>query len=125
MAKVDGKAVRAAVVRWQRWLGLEHWQITVRLGRIAGGHRATCEADYEYREAIIRFDPQQMLKHGDELEEIVGHELLHAVIVRSHTEIQRLQTTKGLEDKWCAVEEGECTHLSRAFLRLAKEGRLV
>lgn len=125
MKKATGAAIRASVKRWQHWLDLDSWQLTVRIGPIAGGHRGMCEADFEYREATLRFDPAAMLKHGDDLEEIVGHEVLHAVIVRSHTEIQRLQKTKRLEDKWCAVEEGECTHLSRAFLRLAREARFV
>lgn len=125
MAKATGKEIRASVKRWQHWLGLDQWQITVRIGKIAGGHRGTAEADFEYREAVVRFDPEAMRRHGDDVEEIVGHEMFHIVIVRSHTEIQRLQKTKGLEDKWCAVEEGECTHISRAFLRLAKEGRLI
>jgi hypothetical protein len=123
--KPTGQQIRASVARWQRWLGLEGWQITVKVGRIAGGHRGTCECDWSYKEAILRFDPTAMHKHGDDLEEIVGHEAWHILIWRSHTEIQRVSKTKLTEHKWCEVEEAECTDASRAFLRVAKEGRLL
>lgn len=123
--KATGKQIRAAVGRWQHWLDLDNWQLTVRVGKIAGGHRGTCEADHTYREAVLRFDPTQMQKHGDDLEEIVAHEVFHIVIWRSHTEMQRLAKNGVAEAKLCQVEEAECTHLARAFLRLAKEGRLV
>ena len=125
MRKATGREIRASVQRWQHWLDLDGWQLTVRIGKIAGGHRGTCEADPTYREAILRFDPAQMQKHGDELEEIVGHEVMHIVIWRSHTEIQRLAKNAAAENKLCQIEEAETTHLSRAFLRLAREGRLV
>lgn len=123
--KPTGKQIRAAVKRWQHWLDLDSWQVTVRIGKIAGGHRGTCEADHVYREATLRFDPVQMQKHGDDIEEIVGHELWHIVIWRSHTEIQRLTKNGLAEAKWCDIEEAECTHASRAFLRLAREARLI
>lgn len=125
MRKATGKEIRASVKRWQRWLDLENWQVTVRVCRIAGGHRATCEADHDYREAVLRFDPAAMERHGDQLEEIVGHECWHVVIWRSHTEIQRLAKSGIAENKLCQIEEAETTHASRAFLRLAKEGRLL
>jgi len=125
MVKVTGKQIRESVLRWQHWLDLDQWQITVRIGKIAGGYRATCEADFDYREAILRFDPLQMAKHGDTVEEIVGHECYHVVQWRSHTEIQRLAKNGIAEAKLCAIEEAECTHASRAFLRLAKEARLI
>ena len=73
----------------------------------------------------MRFDPAAMLKHGDSLEEIVGHECYHIVQWRSHAEIQRLSKNGLAEAKLCAIEEAECTHAARAFLRLAREGRLV
>lgn len=123
--KATGKEIRASVKQWQRWLGLDSWQLTVRVGKIAGGHRGTCEADWTYKEATLRFDPAQMQKHGDELEEIVGHEVFHILIWRSHTEIQRLSKNEAAEAKLCALEEAECTDVSRAFLRLAREGRLL
>lgn len=123
--KATGKQIRASVLRWQHWLDLTNWQITVRVGKIAGGHRGICEADVSYREALLRFDPVQMEKHGDDLEEIVGHEVMHIVVWKTHAEVQRLSKNKLAENKLCEVEESEVTHLSRAFLRLAKEGRLL
>lgn len=125
MAKASGQQIRASVRRWQRWLDLESWQITVRVGRIAGGLRGSCECEWDYKEARLCFDPTAMQKHGDDLEEIVGHEMYHIVQWRSHTEIQRLSKNGIAEAKLCAIEEAETTHASRAFLRLAKEGRLV
>ena len=125
MKRPTGKQIRESVKRWQHWLALDHWQLTVRLGKIAGGYRATCEADWEYREALLRFDPAAMVKHGDEIEEIVGHEVYHVVIWRTHTQIQARAKTVKQEEDLCAIEEGECTHASRAFLRLAREARLI
>lgn len=123
--RYSGKEIRARVAFWQHHLDLANWQIVVRIGRIAGGHRGTAEGDFDYREAVVRFDPIAMQKHGDELDEIVLHELWHLVTLRSHTEIQRLTKNGIAEAKWCAVEEAETTHASRAFLRLAREGRLL
>lgn len=123
--KYSGKQIRESVKRWQRWLDLENYQITVRIGKIAGGHRGVCECDPDYREATLRFDPAMMHKHGDELEEIVGHECFHIVWWRTHAEVQRLAKSRPAEDKLCAIEESETTHASRAFLRLAREGRLL
>lgn len=123
--KYTGKVVRERVAFWQRWLDLSNWQIVVRIGKIAGGHRGTAEGDFDYREAILRFDPEAMARHGDEVNEIVLHELWHLVTLRSHTEIQRLAKNGIAENKLCAIEEAETTHASRAFLRLAKEGRLL
>ena len=126
MAKrYTGTEIRASVARWLRWLDLENWQVTVRIGKIAGGHRGLCEADTDYREAVLRFDPVQMQKHGDELEEIVGHECYHLVHWKSHAAIQRLAKNGLAEAKLVAIEEAEVTHASRAFLRLAREGRLL
>lgn len=125
VTKATGPQIRASVQRWQRWLGLEAWQLTVKIGRIAGGHRGTCEADWHYREAVLRFDPAQMAKRRDDLEEMVGHEVYHIVQWRTHEAIQKQAKSKAAEDKLCAVEEEECTHVSRAFLRLAREARLI
>lgn len=125
MSKATGKQIRASVKRWQHWLDLDSWQITVRVGKIAGGHRGICEADWDYREAVLRFDPVAMQRHGDDVEEIVGHEVYHIVQWRSHAEIQRLAKNGIAETKLCQIEEAECTHAARAFLRLAREGRLV
>lgn len=122
--KPTGKQIRASVRRWQHWLGLDDWLLTVKVGRIAGGHRGTCEADWSYREAVLRFDPSQF-RPADDVEEMVGHEVYHVVQWRSHTEIQRLTKNKVAEAKWCEVEESECTMISRAFLRLAREARLI
>lgn len=125
MKKPTGAEIRASVRRWLRWLDLDSWQVTVRIGKIAGGHRGTCEADWTYKEATLRFDPAAMQKHGDELEEIVGHECYHILQWRSHTEIQKRAKNAAAEDKLCEIEEAECTHAARAFLKLAKEGRLL
>lgn len=125
MRKATGREIRERVAFWQKWLDLANWQIVVRVGKIAGGHRGTAEGDFDYREGVLRFDPVQMQEHGDDVDEIVLHELWHLVTLRSHTEIQRLAKNGIAEAKLCAIEEAETTHASRAFLRLAKEGRLV
>lgn len=122
--KVTGKRIREAVVRWQHWFGLDQWLITVRIGKIAGGHRGVCEADWDYKEAVLRFDPSQF-RPSDDVEEMVGHEVFHIVQWRTHTRIQKLAKSKVAEDTLVAIEESECTDISRAFLRLAREARLI
>ncbi len=126
MAKrYTGTEIRASVARALKWLGLENWQVVVKVGRIAGGHRATCEADWSYAEATLRFDPVAMQKHGDDLDEICLHEAWHILVWRSHQEKQRLAKTVQAESALCALEEAETTDASRAFLRLAKEARFI
>lgn len=123
--KPTGPQIRASVARWQHWFGLDQWQLTVRIGPIAGGHRGTCEADWDYHEAVLRFDPAMMAKHGDDLEEIVGHEVGHILLWRGHEEAQRRARNGIDEQKLERLEENEVTLVSRAFLRLAREARLV
>lgn len=125
MKKASGKDIRAAVAKWAAYLDLGNWQIVVRIGKISGGHRGTCECDNDYREAVLRFDPEAMRKHGDEVNEIVLHELWHIMTWRTHQEVQRLAKSGLAEAKLCQIEEAETTHASRAFLRLAREGRLL
>lgn len=123
--KATGKQIRESVTRWLKWLGLDGWQVTVKIGRIAGGHRGTAECDPTYLEAILRFDPVQMEKHGDDIEEIVAHECTHLLVWNTHLEVQRLAKNGIAENKLCQTEESEVTQVSRAFLRLAREGRLL
>lgn len=115
---MTGKEIRAAVAYWQPLLGLGDWQIRVRIGRIAGGHRATAEADWHYREADLAFDPRQMVKMKDDVDEVVLHELTHLICWRGHEEAQKRARNGIDEQKLCELEENEVTIISRVFLRL-------
>lgn len=123
--KPTGAEIRESVRRWQHWYGLDNWTLTVKIGPIAGGCRGTCEADWSYHEAELRFDPTAMARHGDDVEEIVGHEVGHVMLWRGHEEAQRRARNGIDEEKLCALEENEVTIMSRAFLRLAREAKLI
>lgn len=69
--------IRAAVEAWRVRLGFIDWTFRVTVGRIKGGHRATTTADFEYLTADLSFDPAAMDKAGDDLHEMVRHEIAH------------------------------------------------
>lgn len=58
-------------------LGLDRWQIKREVG--PGETTACCSAMPEYRVALISIDPDR-LQTGDELDETLAHELMHALL---------------------------------------------
>ncbi len=73
--------VHALVARYQQALGLEQWDLRV---EVRDGtpddttEKASCASSPEYRQAVITLHAQQ-LETGDDLEEIVAHELAHCL----------------------------------------------
>lgn len=116
--KPTGADIRAAVAHWQKVLSLTDWQIRVTIGRISGGHRATCECDWAYREADLRFDPTQMAKHKDDVREVALHEVVHILCWRSNEAAQKRARNGIDEDNLCVLEETETTDLTHRLLKL-------
>jgi hypothetical protein len=111
------RSVTARVRAWQKRLCLQDWKITVLVGALDDGARADCDARPEYREAVIRLDPDKI--SADELDAFCCHELLHC-----HT--WRLEQ---LAEEWGRSEsqyqfardtaETMVTDLERIILKLA------
>jgi hypothetical protein len=68
------KVVADYLDRMREPLGLDRWQIKVEFG--PGENTAACGAMPEYEQATIAVDPDK-LSTGDELDEILAHELAH------------------------------------------------
>jgi len=65
---------------WRSMLDLDGWNLMVSWERHDSGMVASCRAEWEYREARLSFDPEQMADRDLDREEIrstVLHELLH------------------------------------------------
>lgn len=71
------KVVDDLLARMREPLGLDRWTIKVEFG--PGENTAACSAMPEYETALISVDPDR-LQTGDELDEILAHELAHAPI---------------------------------------------
>ncbi len=68
-------AIRRRVKAWQKRLLLGGWKITVEVGPLDDGGKADCDAKPEYREAVLRFDPEKV--PDSEWDAYIVHELLH------------------------------------------------
>lgn len=104
------KALEKLVKKWQRVLGLLHWDISVYLVRaIEGGPEGLCKAQRDYLMASIyivdpKYHPKPELYR---LEETLVHELLHCHLSAFDFEDNSLHG---------AYEEQLVTTLSRAFM---------
>jgi hypothetical protein len=56
-------------------LRLEHWDITLSFGKLKCGSAAECDAQSEYKQAVLRFDCRQI--PWDDIPRFVVHELMH------------------------------------------------
>lgn len=103
------------VKKWvgQLWLGQWDVRTTWEWNGISDRQNAaaTCTADWQYMHARIRFDvPYCSTLPPDELEVVVVHELLHAVV----NEMQK----RGISH-----EERVVSHLERIVVHMARRGR--
>jgi hypothetical protein len=91
----SAKAIRAAVKRWGNLLGFARpWRIYVNIcdsrkgvycDSSDPGVYASCEPAHSYHRAVLRFDPYHPGFDGEDLDEVVRHELIHAIL-HSYTE---------------------------------------
>jgi hypothetical protein len=74
--------IAAFVEEMREPLGLDRWDVRVIVGPLTDS-RANCGAQPEYKEATITVDLDR-LQTGDDLEELLCHELCHALIWPLH-----------------------------------------
>lgn len=76
------------VERLKEPLGLNGWTIKVDAGTLDDG-RAACDAWPEYKHAVLTFDLEK-LETGDELDELIVHEMMHPLTWPIHKEAEDL-----------------------------------
>jgi hypothetical protein len=94
------RQIKTLVRHWRPIMGLDTWMIELRFDERV--HTATCIAQPQYEEAVITFNLtriQERCRSPEQVEELVVHELTHALAWRS--------------------SERTVTRLSRAMLRAA------
>jgi len=74
--------IQALIDEYREPLGLDRWQVVLMVGEKSDpddDSSAGCIADPEYRQARIIFSVDR-LQTGDDLDEFVAHELVHALL---------------------------------------------
>lgn len=94
--------IQNLVDEYREPLGLDRWDIRLEVGAMPEDDRAkaACTASPEYREATVQFDLDR-LKTGDDVEELVAHELGHCLLWPLHEEAEGL--AEGLADCFLIV----------------------
>ncbi len=109
---------------------LEDWTIRVQVGPVADeeaedphGVRAACHADPEYREATLGFNVEAW-KTGDDIEEMVAHEMAHPVLWPLSHVAEILAGEDPRLQEWVRIEmERVTTDVGQAFYRLMRRIR--
>ena len=99
-------------------LRLDDWTIKTQFIKLPS-HKADCEANPEYKEAIIRFDVRKI--STDDLIPFVVHEMLHCVIWRL-AHVAESFTDDDAKLEWCRIEEEYLTtQLEQIIVPLVKD----
>jgi hypothetical protein len=120
------------VRRMQEPLGLDRWTIKV-VSETDPDATASCAAMPEYQQATIRVDPDR-LQTGDELDEIVAHEMAHcdtwaiAHIADDLAVVLAEQLPEGSIQPWAKflkfqverAEETTTTRVGHTYIRLLR-----
>ncbi|MCC2626390.1 MAG: hypothetical protein K0S14_40 [Thermomicrobiales bacterium] len=118
-------------------LGLDRWSIQASTAELTDA-RATCSASPEYREATVLVDLAR-LQTGDDLDEILVHELTHPLTWPLHALAERyanmladslpapLQEAyrKGLHEEVRLAGEQVTTDVGQALLRLFRRADIL
>lgn len=123
MKRPTGTEIRSAVAYWQNILGLEDWQVTVKVGRLPEGDYGSAAVDEPYRKMLLRFWPKGMQEAREGPDELAIHELCHrftdALTARALRLARTDRDTREIED----LEEALTTDIERLVLRLHKRPR--
>jgi hypothetical protein len=125
------------VERCREPLDLEHWTLRVVSGEIPDA-TASCEANPEYRQAVLSFDINKM-ETGDDPAEIVVHEMAHCHTWELHTLCQELADAlaesapkthrralrKLLQEKVRQAGERCTTDVGHTYLRLLRRAGVL
>ena len=114
------RSVASRVRHWQKRLLLADWKITVQVGPLDDGSRADCDAKPEYKEALIRLDPEKI--GDDEMDGFIIHELLHAHTWRLETLAEAWGRSESQYQFARDTAETVVTDLERIIRGLAKRG---
>jgi hypothetical protein len=126
-----GKVVDDLIAKMRGPLGLQPWTIRPLFGPDPDGNKAACAAMWEYLDASISVDPDA-LDTGDELDEIIAHELGHCHLAPIATfaddcmlalcdtlpEPQRASMFGLLRKQLDKAEEFSMTQIGQAYVRL-------
>ena len=100
------------------YLQIQDWNIVVQFARIPG-HRADCEANPEYKDALVRFDIDRI--SNEDLTSFVVHELLHTIIWKL-AHVAETFTDDDAKLEWVRMEEESLTtHLERIIVPLIED----
>lgn len=117
-------------------LALDRWNIG--LSNKSDDGRATCEASPEYAEAVLTFDLDK-LKTGDDVQELVVHEMTHCHIWPLHALAENLAQTLArtmpethrepmmtmLREEVRLAAEKVTTDVGQAYLRLLRRAQVL
>jgi hypothetical protein len=114
------RSIKSRVKHWQKKLLLGDWKITVEVGPLDDGSRADCDAKPEYREAVIRIDPDRVT--DEELDGFCVHELLHCHTWRLEQLAEEWGRSESQYEFARNTAETVVTDLERIILNLTKRG---
>lgn len=109
----------ARVRYWQKLLLLSDWTITVVVGATDDGSAANCEAQPEYRQATLTFDPTRIPK--DQIDSFALHELLHCITWRLEVVAEEWGQSESRYQFCREVAESTVTALEYAILNAVKK----
>lgn len=121
--------VHELIKQYRSIMGLDPWVLhVVRVEHQEGdpeAHKASCTAQSEYRQAALTFDFNRM-ETGDDLEEIVLHELAHCLTHPLEHVADTLAGDNPILQEWVRHNtERTVTDIGEAFLRFARQYPVV
>jgi hypothetical protein len=119
--RITRKQVLACVAKWRAVLHLEDWAIEVHVQKLNRPEDGVAhnQAQHEYRQAILRFDPNHITP--DQLEATVIHELLHCHVWPLAHVAETLAAGNKKHREWSRVEEESLTtRLERVMLTITQ-----
>ena len=116
------KQIRACVGKWVEYLGFHPpWKIVIIVCNSKKQQYCDesdplvygcAEPSFEYSRVVLRFDPWHPSFEGEDLDEVVRHELLHAIIHSYTAQAQHLAPSDAVKAMLESAEEELVTRLS-------------
>lgn len=124
MKKPTGAAIKEAVQYWKTVLGMDDWEVTVRIGRMSGGDYGSAEVNIPYRRIELSFFPKGMAEKRETVDGMALHELAHKYGEALAAKALKLCRSEKDREEVEDLEEGLCTDIERLVLRLHKRPRV-
>jgi hypothetical protein len=119
MARSVAAQIRASLKRWQKKLLLSDWTITVVVGKTDDGSAANCDAQPEYKTAVLTFDPTRI--PVEQIDSFAVHELLHCHTWRLEAIAEEWGQSESRYQVVREVAETTVTSLEYAVLNVARK----